>query len=82
LFCFVLVLFLFSCLKFICKSSIGHWPSTNSVYVGVSQQSVCLHIGRNLFHEVWVPLGSLSWSWNLGLSWSFGLCLGLNLGLG
>lgn len=26
-------------------------------------------------------LGSLGWSFGLGLSWSFGLCLGLNLGL-
>ena len=52
----------FSCLKFICKNSIGHWSSANSVWVGVSQQSICLHTGRSLFYGAftgaWAPLGA------------------------
>ena len=52
----------FSCLTFICKNNIGHWSSANSVWVGVSQQSICLHTGRSLFYGAftgaWAPLGA------------------------
>jgi hypothetical protein len=64
LFCFVLFVVVFKQIlpEFICKSSIGHWSFANSVWVGVSQQSICLHTGRSLFSGAftgaWAPLGA------------------------